>query len=273
MHAVALQMLATGVYAWIHDRPSLGCANAGVVIDQDGATVIDTLMVPSQWMAFGAALDELGVLVRRVVLTSSHIEFAGGTERFRLAAFYGTRQASTQLDQPPNIDAYKRLMPEFGREFDDLTSRPISHLVTGPVQLTPALTLLPSRGQTLENLVGVVEAAGVAFTGAMCSFGVTPLAFQGDPAGWADALDDIAVVAPVLVPGHGPVGGEREVRAQQAYLRACVAADGDPAAIPPGPWDTWPGREFDAVNVERAAMLARGDTDMPPAMRAVLGLA
>lgn len=265
-------MLATGVYAWLHDDPGLGRANAGLVIDQDGATLIDTLMVPSQWVPFGAAVDDLGVLVRRVVLTSSHIEFAGGTERFRLAAFYGTRQASLQLDQPPNIDAYKRLMGDFDREFDDLTTRPISHLVTGPVQLTPALTVLPARGQLTENLVAVVEAAGVVFGGALCSFGVTPLAFQGDPAAWAGMLDDIAALGRVIVPGHGAIGGERELREQQAYLRACVTADGDPARIPPGPWDGWVGREFDAVNVERAAMLARGDTDMPPAMRAVLGL-
>ncbi len=266
-------MLTTGVYAWIPDNPGLGRANAGVIIDQDGATVVDTLMVPSQWMAFGEAVDCLGVLVRRVVLTSSHIEFAGGTDRFRLAAFYGTRQASTQLDQPPNIDAYKRLMPDFGREFDDLTTRPITHLVTGAVQLTPAATVLPARGQTAENLVVRLEAAGIAFGGALCSFGVTPLAFQGDPGAWADVLDEIAGLAPILVPGHGKVGGEREVREQQAYLRACVDADGDPRRIPSGPWDTWPGREFDAVNVERAAMLARGDTGMPPSMQAVLGLA
>jgi cyclase len=266
-------MLATGVYAWLADARGLGRANAGVVIDHDGATLIDTLMVPSQSMAFGAAVDDLGVLVRRVVLTSSHIEFAGGTERFRLAAFYGTRQASTQLDQPPNTEAYKRLMPDFAREFDDLATRPISHLVAGEVQLTPALAVFPARGQTAENLVCAVEAAGIVFAGAMCSFGVTPLAFQGDPATWADALDHVAALGHVIVPGHGPVGGAPEVREQQAYLRACVAADGDPDAIPPGPWDTWAGREFDAVNVERAAMLARGDTDMPPAMRAALGWA
>jgi hypothetical protein len=270
---VGLELLATGVYAWIHDDPGLGRTNAGLVIDQDGATVIDTLMVPSQWEAFGGAVEELGVLVRRVLLTSSHIEFAGGTERFRLAAFYGTLQASTQLDQPPNIDAYQRLMPAFSREFDGMTTRPISHVVRAPVQLTPALTVRVTGGQTAENLVAVVEAADVAFMGAMGSFGVTPLAFQGDPAAWADALDDIAGVARVLVPGHGRVGGEPELRAQQAYLRACVAAAGDPRRVPAGPWDGWPGREFDAVNVERAAMLARGDTEMPPAMRTVLGLA
>jgi hypothetical protein len=86
-------------------------------------------------------------------------------------------------------------------------------------------------------------------------------------------LDAIADIAGVIVPGHGPVGAEPEVRELQAYLRACVDADGDVRAIPPGPWDTWLERERDAINVERAAMLARGDDQIPPAMLKAIGFA
>ena len=68
----------------------------------------------------------------------------------------------------------------------------------------------------------------------------------------------------MIVPGHGPVGGEAEVRELQGYLRACVAANGDVDAIPPGPWDTWLERDRDAINVERAALLAHGDDEIPP---------
>ena len=42
--------------------------------------------------------------------------------------------------------------------------------------------------------------------------------------------------------------------------------------IAAGPWATWPGRDRDAVNVERAAMLTRGDTDVPPSMLRLAGL-
>ena len=67
-------------------------------------------------------------------------------------------------------------------------------------------------------------------------------------------------------------GVDEEVRDLQGYLRACVRADGDPAAIPRGPWDAWRQREHDEVNVERAAMLARGDTSIPPSMLRAAGL-
>src|SRR3546814_3280696 len=113
----------------------------------------------------------------------------------------------------------------------------------------------------------------ICFAGPTASFGGPPRCYQGDPGRWAEELDGILDLAPIIVPGHGGIGGEEEVRDLQAYLRACVAADGDPRAIPPGPWDGWRQREHDEINVERAAMLARGDRSIPPSMLRAAGLA
>jgi hypothetical protein len=44
--------------------------------------------------------------------------------------------------------------------------------------------------------------------------------------------------------------------------------------VPPGPWDTWLDRpERDAINIERAALLAQGRDEMPPSMLKAIGLA
>ncbi|MGH9285007.1 MAG: MBL fold metallo-hydrolase, partial [Acidimicrobiales bacterium] len=231
-----LEELAQGVYGWFGRPPGRGRANAGLVIDEDGITVIDTLMVPSQSQPFAEAVAALGHPVRRVVLTSGQIEYAGGTGQFRLASVFGTDLTSAQLDQPPNVPAYQRFMPAFAAEFADLVTRPVSHVVDAPVMLTPAADLLVAAGHTPANLMVHLPAAGILFAGGMCAFGVTPLAFQGDPAAWAEALDHVAELAPVIVPGHGPPGGAPEVRALQGYLRACRAARGNPAAILAGPW-------------------------------------
>lgn len=270
---MTLVLLDAGVYAWLADDPGDGRPNAGLVVDADAATAIDTLCTPSQAAAFVAAIEQLGLRVRRTVLTASTIEFVGGTSAFTMSGMYGRRQTSLHLDQPPAPEVYRRLLPAVADELDDeLTTRPVSHIVQETVQLTPAVRLEPVTGAQEENLVAVVEAAGICFAGAMASFGVTPRCYQGDPGRWADELDRILEMAPVIVPGHGPIGGEEEVRDLQGYLRACVAADGDPAAIPPGPWDGWRQREHDEVNVERAAMLARGDTSIPPSMLRAAGL-
>jgi len=274
-----MELLVPGVYAQLAELPGHGAANAAAVVDADGVTVVDTLMVPSQYGPFAAEVEALGVPIRRVVLTSSNIEFSGGTPAFRLAAIYGRPQASAHLDQPADPALFRRLHPAFAAELADPAegdpplTRPVSHVIDAPVQLTPALAVLPFAGQLEENLVAVVAGAGVVLAGAMASFGVTPNAAQGDPAAWADALDSLLDLGPIVVPGHGPIGGEEEVRDLQAYLRAVVAAEGDLDRLGDGPWTRWTGREWDVVNVERAALLAEGRDDPPPTLLARLGLA
>jgi cyclase len=270
---VSLTPLDAGVYAWLEPGGRRGRPNAGAIVDADGITVVDTLMTPDQYGPFAAALGEIGLPVRRAVLTGSGVEQAGGTGRFTLAAVYGSRQASIHLDQPPNVDSWRALFPEGGDAFDEVVTRPVSHVVASDVQLTDAIAVLTTGGQMAENLVAVVPGAQILFAGAMCSFGAAPLCWQGDPGRWADELARLAELAPIVVPGHGPIGGAEEVRDLQAYLRACVAAAGDPARIGPGPWDGWADREHDIVNVERAALLAAGDDRVPPAMLRMAGLA
>jgi cyclase len=167
-------------------------------------------------------------------------------------------------------------MPAFDEEFDDLAelgTRAVTHLVDGAAQLTPRIEVLPASGHTAGDLLVLVADTDVCFAGDLCFFGVTPLAFQGDPAQWADVLDAVVELADVIVPGHGPIGGEAEVRDLQGYLRACVSANGDVRAIAPGPWDSWIDRDRDAINVERAALLAHGDDVLPPSMLKAIGQA
>jgi glyoxylase-like metal-dependent hydrolase (beta-lactamase superfamily II) len=270
---VALDPLDAGVYAWLQSPGGRGRPNAGAVVDADGVTVIDTLMTPDQYEPFATAVEALGLPVRRAVLTGSSVEQAGGTGRFKLAAVYGSPQASVHLDQPPNVDSWRSLYPEHAAAFDDVVTRPVSHVVASDVQLTAAVAVLTTGGQMAENVVALVPGAQILFAGAMCSFGAAPLCWQGDPARWADELDRLGELAPLVVPGHGAIGGEEEVRALQAYLRACVAARGDVERIGTGPWDGWRDREHDVVNVERAALLADGDDAVPPSMLRLAGLA
>jgi cyclase len=264
-----------GVYAWLQPGGETGVSNAGVIVDDDGLTVVDTLMVRSQWEPFAAAVATLGLPVRRVVLTHAHIDHVGGTTAFRNAAVYASRYTSDVLDQDMSIEAYKAFMPAFTDEFDDLAeqgTRAVTHLVDDAATLTPRVEVLPASGHTPGDLLVLVEDADVCFAGDLCFFGVTPLAFQGDPATWVEMLDAIAELAATIVPGHGPLGDEHDVRELQGYLRACVDARGDVGVIAPGPWDRWLERDRDVINVEKAAMLAAGDEGMPPSMLKAIGL-
>ncbi len=269
-----LESLGPNVSVWLQSPAGHGRPNAGLIIEDDGATVVDTLLTPSQAAPLAQHLESRGVPVRRAVLTSSHIEYVGGSSVFWMAARYGRPQTSALLDQPPNLAGYRRLYPEWADEFDDeFATRPISHTVNQAAWLTPVVCAVPSTGQMAENLMLAVPSADLLFAGAMCPFGVTPNAFDGDPGAWADALVEVGEMATTIVGGIGPVGGPDDVLALQAYLYACVEAEGDPHAIPEGPWDQWTDRHLDAVNIERAALLAVGDRSVPPSMLRGLGLA
>jgi cyclase len=268
---LALEELADGVWVWLQPGGETGVSNAGVIADVDGLTIVDTLMVRSQWEPFAAAVADLDRPVKRVVLTHAHVDHVGGTAKFRNAAVYASPVTSELLDQPMAIEGYKAFMPAFADEFDDLAevgTRPVSHLVEGAAHLTPRAEVLPATGHTPGDVMVLVADVDVLFAGDLCFFGVTPLAFQGDPATWANVLDAIAELADTIVPGHGPVGGEHEVRELQAYLRHCVAG-----TIPPGPWDTWLDREQrDPINIERAALLRDKRDEIPPSMLKAIGL-
>ena len=267
---LTLHEIADRVWVWLQPGGESGVSNAGVVGDEDGLTVIDTLMVRSQWAPFAAAVKELDETVKRVVLTHAHIDHVGGTTAFRNAMILGSPMTSDLLDQPMPVDAYKAFMPAFTEGFDELAvlgTRPVSHIVDEAAQLTERIELLPARGHTDGDVMVLVEDADVLFAGDLCFFGVTPLAFQGDPAAWAAVLDVVGELADTIVPGHGPIGGAAEVAALRGYLAACVSG-----TIPAGPWDSWLERaERDPINIEKAAMLRAGDDGMPPSMLRALG--
>lgn len=273
--AANLLQLGESAWAWLSDNPAPGAANAGIVVDEDGLTIIDALATPAAARPLLQAAEAMHLPVRRLVMTSSHAPHVGGSGVFALPAVYGTPQISAHLDQPADPTTYAAMFPDQAEEFVEIAevpTRPVTHMVSEGVWLSPSVVVAPLSGELAENLVVQIPEERIVFAGALATFGVTPMAGGGDPAAWADALDVLLQWGEIIVPGHGMLGGEEEVRTLQGYLRACCAAEGDAARVAPGPWDEWPGRHYDAVNVERAARLAADDPTPPSALLKLLGL-
>ena len=263
------------VHVWLGEG-RLDSPNAGVVVDDDGLTVVDALLHPAQAAAFAASLDRFGCPVRRLVLTSSHVPFAGGSAVFKLAGVYGSAATSANLDLPPNVAGYQHLFPAHASQFVDLATRKVSHVVQQAAWLSQKVIAAPLPGHQSPNLVVQVPHANVVFAGALCAFGAHPLGFEADIDAWIDSLDQLSQWGEVVVPGVGPVGGAEELAELRAYLAAvrdAATRSGDAAALAAGPWNTWADAAFAEVNVERAALLSRSDTSPPPSALHLFGFA
>lgn len=263
--------VADGVFAALHDPSGFGSANSAAVVEDDGITVVDAGSVPSHGREFAAVLAEFGIPIRHLVYTSPHVDHVGGSAAFPLAAVYGTPETSALLDQPPNIEAYCHMAPELAPEYEGMTTRPVSHTVREAAWISARVVVAPTRGQTNENLVVQIPDANIVLAGAMATFGVVPPAWAGDPVVWAEQLDTVLGWGATIVPSHGPVGAEPEIRALQDYLRGCAAAGGADE-MPDGEWTRWSNRRFHPSNVERAAMLAAGDAGPPPGVLRLMGI-
>ena len=113
-----LEPLGDGVSAWLQSPPGHDHPNAGIIVEGDGITVVDTLVVPSQAAALLAAVESPELPVRRAVYTSSHVEQVGGSTVFWKAARYGRPLTSALLDQPANpatlqFTALPAMRPQF----------------------------------------------------------------------------------------------------------------------------------------------------------------
>ena len=177
--------------------------------------------------------------------------------------------ASGTRSSPARTRAARSTLTSWNSGWDQSRHGPSASRPTSPA----AAQVVPAAGETAANLFVVVPAAGICFGGALCSFGVVPLGFEADFEAWVASLDAVAASAPVVAPGQGPVGGEVEVRALQAYLEACLAAGGDVGRLADGPWRDWSHPEFHEVNVERAALVLAGEDRVPDAMLRLVGLA
>ena len=271
----SLVELADKALAWLAAEPGHGHTNAGIVLDPDGLTVIDCLLTPDRAERLVEAVADRGLPLRRLVYTTSHIEFVGGSSKLWMAARYGRAQTSALLDQPPNIDVYRRLYPSDADAFDDEfgTQTCVAH----------------GERCGVADRVGVRGTGGWSTTREPCRVGTrrrrvvcrrhgdlrrdTERVRRGSARVGRRPRRAERVGLDGSCPGIGPIGGPDDVVALQAYLYACADAEGEVSAIPPGPWDQWTDRHFDEINVERAAMLAHGDADVPPSMLRLAGLA
>jgi cyclase len=263
-----LHEVAPGVFAWLQPNGEWGESNAGLVVGDGEALLVDTLWDPRLTRRMLDAIDStVGVPIRVLVNTHSDGDHVWGNQLLEGIPMVATDAAIEIIEEEPPaaLQRFKSLAPRLRqvgalplpmigtlglpllprlrlRELGSYIEAMLAPYDFSDVRLTP-----PTRGfsgglvgdaggrevrlfevgpaHTPGDLIAHVPDAGVVFAADVLFIGVVPVMWAGPTSNWIAALERILALEPsVIVPGHGPLCSDAEVRALRDYLTWVDAA-------------------------------------------------
>jgi cyclase len=242
-----LREIAPGTFAWLQPNGAWGEANAGLVVGEGEAALIDTLwdetLAEEMLEAMAPRLREATISL--VVNTHSDGDHWWGNARVPAPAEIVTCRASREAmerESPPaelarmarlarrgraipgSIGALSRLIAEMLGPFelsevrlrypDTAFERQLERSVGGRAVRLLVLGPAHTPGDTIVHVpdVDVVYAGDLLFAGAI------PVMWHGPSSGWLAALQTMLELdAAVYVPGHGDVTGREGVESMRRF--------------------------------------------------------
>lgn len=218
----ATEEVSAGIYAYIQLDGSWFLNNAGAVVGQEHATVIDSTGTEARARAWRAALRQVTDRpVNTLINTHAHGDHTYGNFVFAPGAA---------------IIAHEKCRAEVIA--GGLSAQPLFSMVDfGETPLTPPFVTFEERltvyvdnlrvelifvgpAHTSNDIVAWIPERKVLFSGDVIFNGGTPFALAGSIGGWLQALDVIeGLGAERIVPGHGGVAGPEVIGEVRAYLQ------------------------------------------------------
>jgi cyclase len=234
----ALREIADGVHVYVQPEGGWCVNNAGVLVDDEGVVVIDTVATRARALRLRDTVDGLGAgPVRTIVNTHSH-----GDHTFGNAVFGpGTTVIAHELARTEMAAVglgLTGLWPDV--EWGDIRLRLPS--VTFSDRLTVHLgerrldLIHVGPAHTTNDVIGWLPDQRVLFAGDVVMSGCTPFHLMGSIVGTHQALAVLRALEPeVVVSGHGPVAGVEVLDAAERYLLwlGRLAAEGSAAGLTP----------------------------------------
>ncbi len=235
-----LHQVADRVWAWTLPDGGYGWSNAGLVAGDGSALLVDTLFDLALTREMLTAMKPItdGAPITDALITHSNGDHTHGNQLLdasvRIIAAQGTADEIAHgmpaemlaMAQTANLGpvATPYARDRFGHfDFSGITVR------NADLTFDRDLTIdVGGRQVNLRNLgpahtaadsVVHVPDAGVLFAGDLLFIGCTPIVWAGPIANWVAACDAmIALDAPTVVPGHGPVTDPDGIRGVRGYL-------------------------------------------------------
>ena len=255
-----IEKLADGVWAAIGQLDGTAYSNAAIIDLGDRTIVVDTFMMPKPAELLAQAARELtGRDANLVLLTHFHQDHWGGASAFPGALYAASPNSrSTMLkefdeyrewQQDPSdlAESIESLKAKLGEEHTPETLEALeirirrNQLILEQLPTlqfrAPEMTIdseLTLHGPKRAAVVRVIEHGhtdsdlyielpddGIVICGDLGFFDTQPFMYYCDPEGWTEWIEAMeASDHQVFVPGHGPVGGKKELAILREYIKA-----------------------------------------------------
>ena len=279
------------LYAYLQWNGGWGISNAGFLVDDAGLLVIDALMAPSMTRAFVETMRGVSQApFRHLVNTHMHPDHTNGNQFIEGAEIVAQEQCREEMEAAAALEATQAA----GRPAGDRGEKPFWIQQAWWDELAEVEPTLPQTtfqdrltlryGETEARLShhGPAHTLGdsmvyfpdskVLFSGDLAFFYAMPLC-RGHMPNWVRICDIIREMEiETIIPGHGPVGGKRELQDMQEFMqfmvdqtRDCFAnglSEEDAAkAIDIGDWAKWPEAERKEMNIANLYATYRAESN------------
>jgi len=269
-----LKQLAPNVYAYQQEggtgHINAGISNAGLFVGDDSLLVFDALGYPEQSKAFIAAAKKAGGgrPITNLIDSHHHGDHVAGNQFFlpaQIASHPYCRQEVLKAipNTPPS-------WPKFEGQADGTEARKLA-----PPTVTFEDNLVYNMGgstvefrfvgpaHTWGDIVAYLPQHKILFAADLAFFHLIPYCHNAYVSKWIEAIDKVMKMdVDVIVPGHGPVGGKKDLAESGEYFRflkaevkkrydAKMSAGAAAADIKMGKYDNWMGPERLLMNTVR----------------------
>jgi cyclase len=224
-------------HAWLQPDGGWGLSNAGLVIGDGAALLVDTLFDLPHTRRMLAGFEPLtgSAPITTVVNTHANGDHWFGNELVADAEIIAAEVTAREMRAvgPGSLVNLLAMAGEagdyarqiFGRyEFADITptypTRTFSDQTVVSVGGVDVVLINVGPAHTRADTIAYCERDGIVYTGDIVFAGGTPIVWAGPFSNWVAACDRIlALDAHLLVPGHGPVCTPSVVQTMVDYLQ------------------------------------------------------
>lgn len=291
-----LKQLAPNIYAYQQQGGTgmlnAGISNAGVFVGEDSLGAFDALGFPLQTKAFMSAAEKAtGKKFSQLINSHHHGDHVAGNQFFLPVPILSHPYCRDEV-----VKAVPKTPASWPKQEGLADGTEVRKLAPPAITFEDNLVYyiggnrvefrFAGPAHTWGDIIAYVPQHKIVFAADIAFFNLVPYCHNAYVSKWMESMEKILKMdVDVIVPGHGPIGGKKELAESLEYFRflktevkkrydAGMSAGAAAADVKMGKYDNWMGPERTVMNTVRLYDEFKGtltpDIDMEGTKQAIL---